>query len=127
MTTTARVLWVVVVLSLLGGGAATVVASQARSAAAEERDTVAKRWEALQDKAREQPGEINRLTQDRKDRVELARECLVVIALQTGALNRLVRDMRAGVSSRSDLDRYTDQARDLLLGFRQLLDDCEGT
>lgn len=127
MTAMARALWVLVALTLLGGGAATVVAAQARAAAAEDRDAVTKRWEALQEEANEQPGEINRLTEDRKDRIELARECLVVIALQNRALNQLVRGMGSGAASRSELDLYTDRARDLLIGFRQILNDCQGT
>jgi hypothetical protein len=51
----------------------------------------------------------------------------VVIAIQSRAMNRLLRDVRGGVSGRSELDLYADRARDLLIGFRQLLDDCEGT
>lgn len=57
----------------------------------------------------------------------LAKECLVVIAIQFRAMTRLLKGPGADISSRSDLDQYVDQARDLLLGFRQLLDDCEGT
>jgi hypothetical protein len=59
--------------------------------------------------------------------VALAKECLVVIAIQSRAMARLLKGPGVDISSRSDLDQYADEARDLLLGFRQLLDDCEGT
>jgi hypothetical protein len=127
VTVSARLLWVVVAVSLLAGGSAIAVTGQARSVAAEEHADVTKRLDALKAEAKEQPGEISRLTEDRKDRVELARECLVVIALQNRALNQLVRGMGSGAASRSELDVYADRARDLLIGFRQILDDCQGT
>ncbi len=127
MIVSARLLWVLVAVSLLAGGSAIAVTGQARSVAAEERADVTKRLDALKAEAKEQPGEISRLTEDRKDRVELARECLVVIALQNRALNQLVRGMGSGAASRSELDVYADRARDLLIGFRQILDDCQGT
>ncbi len=126
MSVAARVLWIVVVLSLVAGGAAIAWAAQARAESADELASVSTRLDALEKEAREQPGRINDLTEDRKDRVALARECLVVIAIQGRALTRLLKGP-AGDISRADLDQYADDARDLLLGFRQLLDDCEGT
>ncbi len=127
MTVAARLVWIVVVLTLVGGAAAVVVTAQARDAAAEELESVTKRSEALEKESREQPGTINRLREDRKDRVELAKECLVVIVLQSRSLNRLIGGLRTNVSSRSELEEYADKARDLQIGFRQLLDECEGT
>ena len=126
MSVAARVLWIVVVLSLVAGGIAIAVTAGARADTADEHASMSKRIEALEKRAREQPLRINELTEDRKDRVALARECLVVIAIQGRALTRLLKGPGGDVS-RSDLDEYADEARDLLLGFRQLLDDCEGT
>ena len=126
MTTASRVLWIVVILSILAGGVAVGVAARARSEAAEELKDMTRRLEGLEKQARNQPVEIHLLKEDRKERAEYARECLVVIAVQNTALNRLVRDMRGGVSSRSDLDLFTDRARDLYIGFRDLLSECPG-
>jgi hypothetical protein len=126
MSAASRVLWIVVVLSLVAGGIAITAASRARADAADELVSVSKRLGALEEEARVQPGRISELTEDRKDRVALARECLLVIAIQGRALSRLLKGP-AGNITRADLDQYADDARDLLLGFRQLLDDCEGT
>ena len=126
MSVGARVLWIVVVVCLVAGGIAVAVTAGARANTADELASMNKRIEALEKRAREQPLRINELTEDRKDRVALARECLVVIAIQRKALIRVLKGPGGDISS-SVLDQYADEARDLLLGFRQLLDECEGT
>ena len=126
MSAAARVLWIVVVVTFAAGVIAVAVAAGARAGSADVLASVSKQFDALEKEAREQPLRINALTEDRKDRVALARECLVVIAIQHRALTRLLEGP-VGNLSREDLERYADEARDLLLGFRQLLDDCEGT
>ena len=120
-------MWLVVAFSLFAGGVAIAMTTNARMAATEDLQDVTKRWDALKAVAKEQPIEIDRLIDDRKYWVDLAKDCLVVIALQNQALKGLFRGPRTGILRGVDLDPYTDRARGLLIEFRQLLDGCLGS
>jgi hypothetical protein len=54
VTVTARVLWIAVVLSLTAAAVVVTAAARARTAAADELQDVTTRWDALQERAREQ-------------------------------------------------------------------------
>ena len=124
MTLAARLTWIVVILALVAGAAGVALAVRARSAAAEELAAVTNRSEALEKESREQPGRIASLREQRRDRIELARECLVVIGIESAAMRQLFRDLRTGPPSVGGFAEYSDRARELQLGFRQLIDDC---
>jgi hypothetical protein len=119
-------MWIALAVTLVAGGVVVGSLAGTRWAVAEELQSANERWNALQQESQEQPELISELKEDRKDRLALRRECFVVVLVQIATLNELVGAIPSRVSSPSQLDPYSDSARELLLAFRQLLSSCEG-